>query len=82
MNEYLITPNTGIKIFFIIEDINVSNVTMSFDDQSLTDYETLIDFELENGEQIHNLELLTGKIIYNISSSIDSDLSFKLTLPS
>ena len=67
MNEYLITPNTGIKIFFIIEDINVSNVTMSFDDQSLTDYETLIDFELENGEQIHNLELLTGKIIYNIS---------------
>ena len=55
---------------------------MSFDDQSLTDYETLIDFELENGEQIHNLELLTGKIIYNISSSIDSDLSFKLTLPS
>ena len=82
MNEYLITPNTGIKIFFIIEDINVSNVTMSFDDQSLTDYETLIDFELDNGEQIHNLELLTGKIIYNISSSIDSDLSFKLTLPS
>ena len=82
MNEYLITPNTGIKIFFIIEDINVSNVTMSFDDQSLTDYETLIDFELENGEQIHNLELLTGKIIYNISSSVDSDLSFKLTLPS
>ena len=82
MNEYLITPNTGIKIFFIIEDINVSNVTMSFDDQSLTDYETLIDFELENGEQIHNLELLTGKIIYNISSSIDSDLSFGLTLPS
>jgi len=82
MNEYLITPNTGIKIFFIIEDINVSNVTMSFDDQSLTDYETLIDFELENGEQIHNLELLTGKIIYNVSSSIDSDLSFKLTLPS
>lgn len=82
MNEYLITPNTGIKIFFLIEDINVSNVTMSFDDQSLTDYETLIDFELENGEQIHNLELLTGKIIYNISSSIDSDLSFKLTLPS
>ncbi|MBH75851.1 MAG: hypothetical protein CMP68_01620 [Flavobacteriales bacterium] len=82
MNEYLITPNTGIKIFFIIEDINVSNVTMSFNDQSLTDYETLIDFELENGEQIHNLELLTGKIIYNISSSIDSNLSFKLTLPS
>ncbi len=77
-----INPNTGIKIFFIIDNISVSNVTMSFNDQSLTDYETFIDFELDNGEQIHNLELLTGKIIYNISSSVDADLSFKLSLPS
>jgi len=82
MNEFIITPNTGIKIFFQIENISVSSVTMSFNDQSLTDYETMVDFELDNGEQIHNLELMSGKIVYNISSSLNTNLTFNLSIPS
>ncbi len=82
MNEFIITPNTGIKIFFQIENISVSSVTMSFNDQSLTDYETMIDFELDNGEEIHNLELMSGKIVYNISSSLNTNLTFNLSIPS
>ncbi len=82
MNEFSITPNTGIKVFFQIENISVSSVTMSFNDQSLTNYQTMIDFELDNGEQIHNLELMTGKIVYNISSSLNTDLTFNLSIPS
>ena len=82
MSEFVITPNTGIKIFFQIDNISVSSVTMSFDNQSLTDYETMVDFELENGEQIHNLELMSGKIVYNISSSLNTNLTFILSIPS
>ena len=82
MNEFSITPNTGIKVFFQIDNISVSSVTMSFNDQSLTNYETMIDFELDNGEQIHNLELMTGKIVYNITSSLNTDLTFNLSIPS
>lgn len=82
MSEFVITPSTGIKIFFQIDNISVSSVTMSFDNQSLTDYETMIDFELENGEQIHNLELMSGKIVYNISSSLNTNLTFTLSIPS
>lgn len=82
MNEFIITPNSGIKIFFQIDNIVVNSVSMLFDDQSLTDYETMIDFELENGEQIHNLELMSGKIVYNISSSLNTNLTFNLTIPS
>ena len=82
MSEFVITPSTGIKIFFQIDNISVSSVTMSFDNQSLTDYETMVDFELENGEQIHNLELMSGKIVYNISSSLNTNLAFTLGIPS
>ena len=82
MSEFVITPNTGIKIFFQIDNISVSSVIMSFDNQSLTDYETMVDFELENGEQIHNLELMSGKIVYNISSSLNTNLTFTLGIPS
>ena len=82
MSEFVITPSTGIKIFFQIDNISVSSVTMSFDNQSLTDYETMVDFELENGEQIHNLELMSGKIVYNISSSLNTNLTFTLGIPS
>jgi len=82
MSQFILTPETGIKIFFLIDNIIVSSVTMSFDNQSLTEYDTMIDFDLENGEQIHNLELKTGKIVYDISSSINSDLTFNLSFPS
>jgi hypothetical protein len=82
MSQFTITPSSGIKIFFMINNIIVSSVTMSFDNQSLTNYETMIDLDLENGEQIHNLELKTGKILYDISSSLNSNLTFNLSLPS
>ena len=82
MSQFTLTPSTGIKIFFLIDNITVSSVTMSFDNQSLTNYETMIDLDLENGEQIHNLELKTGKILYDISSSLNSNLTFNLSLPS
>ncbi|MEC8537718.1 MAG: hypothetical protein VXY26_02870 [Bacteroidota bacterium] len=82
MSQFILTPDTGIKIFFLIDNIIVSSVTMSFDNQSLTNYETMIDLELDNGEQIHNLELKTGKILYDISSSLNSNITFNLSLPS
>lgn len=82
MSQFILTPDTGIKIFFLIDNIIVSSVTMSFDNQSLTNYETMIDLDLENGEQIHNLELKTGKILYDISSSLNSNITFNLSLPS
>ena len=82
MSQFTLTPDTGIKIFFLIDNIIVSSVTMSFDNQSLTNYETMIDLDLENGEQIHNLELKTGKILYDISSSLNSNITFNLSLPS
>ena len=61
MSQFTLTPDTGIKIFFLIDNIIVSSVTMSFDNQSLTNYETMIDLDLENGEQIHNLNLKLEK---------------------
>ena len=82
MSQFILTPDTGIKIFFLIDNILVSSVTMSFDNQSLTNYETMIDLDLDNGEQIHNLELKTGKILYDISSSLNSNITFNLSLPS
>ena len=82
MSQFILTPDTGIKIFFLIDNIIVSSVTMSFDNQSLTNYETMIDLDLDNGEQIHNLELKTGKILYDISSSLNSNITFNLSLPS
>ncbi len=82
MSQFILTPDTGIKIFFLIDNIIVSSVTMSFDNQNLTNYETMIDLELDNGEQIHNLELKTGKILYDISSSLNSNITFNLSLPS
>ena len=82
MSQFILTPDTGIKIFFLIDNIIVSSVTMSFDNQSLTNYETMIDLELDNREQIHNLELKTGKILYDISSSLNSNITFNLSLPS
>ena len=82
MSQFILTPDTGIKIFFLIDNIIVSSVTMSFDNQSLTNYETMIDLDLDNGEQIHNLELKTGKILYEISSSLNSNITFNLSLPS
>ena len=80
--EFTITPESGITVFFQINNISVTSITMAFENQELAEYSTTIDFELENGEQIHNLTLATGKIIYEISSTLNTNVVFDLTLPS
>ena len=64
INEFTITPNSGIKIFFQITNINVDSVTMAFQNQQLADYNTIVDINLENGEQIHNLILSSKTLIF------------------
>ena len=82
MSEFIITPNSGIKIFFQITNINVDSVTMAFQNQQLADYNTIVDFNLENGEQIHNLILKTGKIICELQSTLNTNVILYLSIPS
>ena len=79
--EYLITPESGINLFFQISNINVSNVTMAFNDQELVSYNTTVDFNLENGEQIHNLILKTGKIVCELQSTLNTNVTLNLSFP-
>ena len=79
--EYLITPESGINLFFQISNINVSNVTMAFNNQELVSYNTIVDFNLENGEQIHNLILKTGKIVCELQSTLNTNVTLNLSFP-
>ena len=80
--EFTITPESGINIYFQITNINVTSVTMAFENQQLADYSTVVDFNLDNGEQIHNLTLKTGKIICELESTLNTDVVLYLSIPS
>ena len=82
LEEYLISPESGINIYFQISDINVSNVTMAFNNQELVSYNTTVDFNLENGEQIHNLTLKTGKIVCELQSTLNTNVILYFSFPS
>ena len=82
LQEFLITPESGIDMYFQITNINVNTVTMAFENQQLADYSTVVDFNLDNGEQIHNLILKTGKIICELESTLNTNLVLYLSIPS
>jgi len=82
LEEFLINPESGIKIYFQISNISVTSITTSFDNQQLTDYSTIIDFNLENGEQLHNIILSNGKIICALSSTLNTNVILSLSIPS
>ena len=54
---------------------------MAFNDQELVSYNTIVDFNLENGEQIHNLILKTGKIVCELQSTLNTNVTLNLSFP-
>ena len=80
--EFTITPESGINIYFEITNISVTSITMAFENEQLAEYSTIIDFNLDNGEQIHNLVLSAGKIICELSSTLNTNVILYLSIPS
>ena len=77
-----ITPETGFGISFSITNINVNTINMAFENQAIESDTTFFDFNLENGEQIHNLILSNGQINYSIESSLIAPITAKISIPS
>ena len=77
-----ITPETGFEISFAITNINVNTINMVLANQQIESDTTFFDFNLENGEQIHNLILSNGQINYAIESSLIAPVTAKISIPS
>jgi len=55
---------------------------MVLENQQIDSDTTFFDFNLENGEQIHNLTLSNGAINYSIESSLIAPITAKISIPS
>jgi len=77
-----ITPETGFGISFSITNINVNSINMAFNNLELDSDTTFFDFNLDNGEEIHNLLLSNGVINYSIESSLIAPITAQISIPS
>ena len=77
-----LTSETSFGISFGLTNMNVSNITMLFENQEIESYDSFIDFNLSNNEQIHNITLSEGAIEYEINSSLNAPLDLIFSISS
>lgn len=77
-----LTSQTSFGISFGLTNINVNNITMAFQNQEIESYNSFIDFNLSNDEQIHNITLSDGQISYEINSSLTAPVDLVFGIPS
>ena len=80
--RFTVIPENGFEISFAITNINVSSITMSFQNQQLEYSSDFFDFNLEDGEQIHNIILSSGEMQYEIISSLTAPITIIFGIPS
>jgi hypothetical protein len=81
-DKVLINLNNGLRFQVTSSNLEVISGTAKIPSQSLFSEQKIIDFNLQEGAEIKQIQFESGSFDYNINSSMDASLNVHLTLPS
>lgn len=80
-NAVLIDLSKKLRFTLEVKEITISAGEVKLPSGALADDQLQIQFNLENGEQLHQIALNDVEVTYNIHSEVKTDVKLKLSFP-